>query len=194
MRCLVFVFAIGLAAASAARGAEKSAIVKVGNARFTVVAKECIRLEYSETGKFIDSPSYFAANRSAVYKNFKLTKKGGATTIDTGEIALTYTPDGKPFSKGNLKAAIKKDGGTVVWLPGMENMGNLGGTIRTVDGLMGPVDLGEGVISRCRKLRRATSARLVQRSRAFSWLSCLSVSWTVARSSPLSRWRSSPRR
>lgn len=148
MRCLVGACVIGVAVSTATLAAEKSAIVTVGNARFTVVAKECIRMEYSAAGKFIDEPSYFAANRSAAYKDFKLTKKGGSTVIDTGAIKLEYTPDGKSFWKNNLRAEIKKGAGTVEWLPGMENKGNLGGTIRTVDGVMGPVDLGEGVVSR----------------------------------------------
>ena len=34
------------------------------------------------------------------------------------------------------------------WRPGERNRKNLGGTIRTLDGVKGPVDLGEGVLSR----------------------------------------------
>ena len=37
---------------------------------------------------------------------------------------------------------------TVAWAPGASNPGNLGGTIRTLDGADGPEDLGQGVLSR----------------------------------------------
>lgn len=122
--------------------------VMSGNARFTVIAPECIRMEYSDSGEFIDSPSLFAINRDAAFKGFKQTKEGGSTVIDTGVIRLMYTPDGKPFSDANLRATITSDRFTSEWKPGMKSAGNLGGTIRTVDGVRGPVDLGEGVLSR----------------------------------------------
>lgn len=128
--------------------AEKSHILTVGNARFTVIAPECIRTEYSKDGKFIDAPSYFAVNRDAAFTEFNLSQDNGSTTIDTGKIKLTYTPDGKEFYAGNLKALIKKGDKLVEWNPEMKNENNLGGTIRTVDGVMGPVDLGEGLLSR----------------------------------------------
>ena len=31
-------------------------IIRVGNARFTVIAPECIRMEHSPTGEFVDAP------------------------------------------------------------------------------------------------------------------------------------------
>jgi len=141
--------AIACAATSAgASAAQNSAVVTAGNARFTVVDRLCVRMEYSAKKKFVDEPSYFAANRSAAFKEYKLSRKRDATVIDTGAIRLEYTPDGKQFNAKNLKATIKKGAGTVEWRPGAANTGNLGGTIRTVDGVMGPVDLGEGVLSR----------------------------------------------
>lgn len=119
-----------------------------GNARFTVITPNCIRLEYAADGHFVDSPSLFAANREARSGAFRLTKSAGGETIDTGTIRLTYTPDGKEFSPANLKASIKRDGGAAAWTPGADNPGNLGGTIRTLDGVSRPVGLGEGVLSR----------------------------------------------
>ncbi len=127
---------------------QKSSIITVGKARFSVMDKECIRLEYSETGKFVDAPSYFAINRNTSFKNFKLTKSSAGVSIDTGIIKLDYKQDGKPFSEKNIKATIKKGNETITWTPGMPNDGNLGGTIRTVDGVYGPVYLGEGVLSK----------------------------------------------
>ena len=120
----------------------------VGNARFTVLTPLCIRLEYAPGGKFVDQPSLFAANRQARSDAFHLTQAGGATTLDTGAIRLTYTPDGQPFSPSNLQAVIHNGGVTAHWTPGAPNPGNLGGTIRTLDGADGPEDLGQGLISR----------------------------------------------
>ena len=135
-----------LCGASYAESAD--AVIEEGSARFTVIAAECIRIEYSRDGKFTDRPSYFAVNRDEGFREFKIVRKDKTLSIDTGKMILTYIPDGKPFHEGNLMAEIKKGGETAVWKPGMENAGNLGGTIRTVDGVYGPVDLGHGVLSR----------------------------------------------
>jgi hypothetical protein len=117
----------------------------VGQARFSVLTPNCIRIEYSRNGKFVDDPSLFAANRKSRFDAFKLEKNGNRTIIDTGAIRLSYSPDGKALSAGNLSARIKN--GTD-WTPGAKNRNNRGGTIRTLDGVSGPVDLGEGVLSR----------------------------------------------
>ena len=122
--------------------------VMSGNARFTVITPNCIRLEYAANGVFVDAPSLFAANRAARFNGFKQAQAGGTTTIDTGAIRLTYTPDGQPFSSANLRAVIKKGAHDVPWTPGAANPGNLGGTIRTLDGADGPEDLGQGLLSR----------------------------------------------
>jgi alpha-glucosidase (family GH31 glycosyl hydrolase) len=119
--------------------------VIVGQARFSVLTPNCIRIEYSRDGKFVDAPSLFAANRKASFDGFKLEKSGNSTIIDTGAIRLSYSPDGKALSAVNLSATIKN--GTD-WTPGARNRNNLGGTIRTLDQVSGPVDVGQGVLSR----------------------------------------------
>ncbi len=121
--------------------------VTVGKARFTVITPNCIRVEYAPSGRFVDAPSLFAVRRAA-RGGFRLTRGTANTVIDTGALRLTYTPDGKPFSPDNLKAVVKKGQGDVTWVPGAPNPGNLGGTIRTLDGADGPEDLGQGLLSR----------------------------------------------
>ncbi|MBU1048034.1 MAG: DUF5110 domain-containing protein [Candidatus Omnitrophica bacterium] len=120
----------------------------MGEARFTVIAPECIRMEYSKTAKFIDARSTFAINRKAAFKDFKILQQGNKTIIDTGKLELIYSPDGNPFNPQNLKAYIKKGKETIEWVPGKQNQQNLGGTIRTLDGVRGPVDLGDGLLAR----------------------------------------------
>lgn len=134
---------------STAHAAPQNPLV-VGHARFSVLTPNCIRLEYSPANRFVDAPSLFAANRSARFNGFKLQKSGRKITLDTGAIQLSYLDDGAPFSARNLSATIRGDAafGTRVWTPGLRNTGNLGGTIRTLDTISGPVDLGQGVLSR----------------------------------------------
>ena len=119
-----------------------------GNARFTVITPECIRIEYAGDGKFIDARSLFAVEREARSEQFELKRENGTVTIDTGVIRLRYKPDDHPLNAENLSAEIVFPGGGTTWTPGSPNPGNLGGTIRTLDQVRGPVDLGEGLLSR----------------------------------------------
>ena len=127
------------------KSAARSHQIVVGQARFSVLTPHCIRLEYARDGKFVDAPSLFAANRAARFDAFKIGKSGKSTVIDTGAVRLSYTPNGLPFSPANLSAKIR---GGKDWTPGIKNSGNLGGTLRTLDGASGPVNVGEGVLSR----------------------------------------------
>ncbi|MBI2931235.1 MAG: DUF5110 domain-containing protein [Planctomycetes bacterium] len=127
---------------------QEKAVVEAGKARFTVITPECIRIEYSESGTFIDAKSLFAVNRDAGFLNYEVLRDGGVTIIDTGRIRLVYTEDGRPLGPHNLKALIRHGDAFVQWVPGQKNKENLGGTIRTLDGVHGPVSLGEGLLSR----------------------------------------------
>ncbi len=144
-RLLVIVF---LLAAVLARADQPDAKVVVGKARFTVIAPECIRIEYATDGKFVDAKSMFAVGRDAVWRGFKLSRDGSNVIIDTGKIRLQYRPDDEPFNQGNLRARIARGAEWVDWWPGLPNQQNLGGTIRTLDRVKGPVDLGDGVLAR----------------------------------------------
>ncbi|BCM88636.1 oligosaccharide 4-alpha-D-glucosyltransferase [Abditibacteriota bacterium] len=133
-----------LGAAQYAEAAPQNPIV-VGGARFSVLTPNCIRIEYAPDGHFVDAPSLFAVNRQTRFEAFKLEKSAKRTVIDTGAIRLSYSPNGQTFSAINLSATIK-DGTN--WTPGTKNRGNLGGTRVALDTIKGPVDVGQGVISR----------------------------------------------
>ncbi len=137
----------GLGSASAAVQAADGQIV-VGSARFTVITPGLIRMEYSPSGKFVDEASWLAVNRAARFAGAKIATDGPSATIDTGEIHLSFHDDGKPFSPANLSAEIHVGDTSVTWRPGTPNSGNLGGTIRTLDGAHQAIPLGEGVLSR----------------------------------------------
>lgn len=116
-----------------------------GHARFTVITPHLVRMEYSPTSDFVDDPSYFAANRQA-QSDATGVEENGVLRIATTGFALQFKDNGKPFSPDNL--TITLPGTSKPWHPGDKPSGNLGGTIRTVDGVSAPVSLGEGVLSR----------------------------------------------
>ena len=126
----------------------KNPVIIDGKARFTIINQRCIRLEYSQSGKFIDNPSLFAANRNVDFKEFSIKNIDGKTIIRTSRFALTYKPDGKPFSQENLEVYIQKGKRRVRWVPGLKNKINLGGTLRTLDQVKGKVTLDDGLLSK----------------------------------------------
>lgn len=144
-----FILLTSLSIGLTAHAAPNNPIV-VGKARFTVLTPNCIRLEYAPNGRFVDEPSLFAINRGARYSNFKMRQTGRTTTLETPGMVLTYTDDGKAFSADNLGALIRANGQfrSRRWTPLSKNTGNLGGTTRTLDQVSGPIDTGDGVLSR----------------------------------------------
>lgn len=123
--------------------ATQAGVEEIGNARFTVVTPNLIRMEYHPKGQFVDDPSIFAVNRELRFRDYRAEISGKTLTIDTGKMRLHYTDDGKPLSQENLKVSING----VKWVPGLPNRGNLGGTSRTLDGQSRPFMLDDGVLS-----------------------------------------------
>jgi len=129
--------------------------IKIGHARFTVLAREAIRMEYSPTSNFVDEPSLFASKRTPKLSpeekaSLIIAVNGNVLTIKTGKILLTYTDDGVPFHSGNPSAVItdSKHRFTQNWTFGQKNTDNLGGTLRSLDLVAGAVPLDEGLISK----------------------------------------------
>jgi len=130
-------------------GKKQNPVVVVDkNARFTIISDGLIRMEYSDSGKFIDDKSLFAIHRNVLITNFSLEQKDGKTTIKTSKMELVYMPNGKPFSESNLQISLKTGATQVSWKPGDKNKQNLGGTLRTLDGVSKEVTLPEGLLSR----------------------------------------------
>jgi alpha-glucosidase len=151
--------------------ADPKAIVTLGNARFTVLTPELIRMEWAADGKFEDHASFVFLNRRLPVPKFEKIETGTANgalrsnsspqpmnqpdsglTIKTSALTLTYHPssDGK-FTADNLAIELTVDGKPVVWHPGLEDPENLQGTTRTLDGALGsktkePIE--QGLVSR----------------------------------------------
>ena len=130
--------------------ADAKAVVTSGNARFTVLTPQLIRMEWSADGLFEDRATLTFVNRETPVPEFKVRESKSKLTITTPALTLTYLKNGK-FSDKNLKAVFTLNGKEVVWTPGMENPQNLLGTTRTLDGADGsklkePME--QGILSR----------------------------------------------
>ena len=136
--------------------ADPHAVVTIGNARFTILTPQLIRMEWAADGKFEDHASFVFLNRRLPVPKFtsSIKKDGESETLQlkTEALSLTYVPagDGK-FTPDNLHVEFTLNGNQVTWRPGMQDTGNLMGTTRTLDGALGnktrePIDA--GLISR----------------------------------------------
>ena len=130
--------------------ADAKAVVTSGNARFTVLTPQLIRMEWSADGQFEDRATLTFVNRETPVPEFKVRESRSKLTITTPALTLTYLKNGK-FSDKNLKAVFTLNGKEVVWTPGMDNPQNLLGTTRTLDGADGsklkePME--QGILSR----------------------------------------------
>ena len=120
------------AAAAGNPKADPRAVVEAGNARFTVLTPQLIRMEWSEDGRFEDRATLTFVNRETPVPDFKVRDTKSRLTITTPALTLTYTKGGK-FSDKNLKAVFRLNGREVVWTPGTEDPQNLMGTTRTLE-------------------------------------------------------------
>jgi alpha-glucosidase len=147
--------------------ADPRAVVTVGNARFTVLTPELIRMEWAADGKFEDHASFVFLNRRmpvpAFTKSFtssadasdakgsmRLPQNG--IRIETKALSVSYTELGDGhFTEDNLKITLQVDGKPTVWHFGDKDPENLQGTTRTLDGALGSKTvepIGEGLVSR----------------------------------------------
>jgi alpha-glucosidase (family GH31 glycosyl hydrolase) len=141
--------------------ADPKAVVTVGNARFTVLTPQLIRMEWSADGKFEDHASLVFINRRLPVPKFtaqvlprsSLMSPPLIETIQTDALRLNYAPAGDGhFTADGLSITVKDvDGKQVIWHPGDTDPENLQGTTRTLDGALGSKTkepIGPGLISR----------------------------------------------
>jgi alpha-glucosidase len=128
--------------------ADPAAIVVSGQARFTVLTPQLIRMEWSQTGRFEDRASLVFINRRLPVPAYKAANADRYLTIATGKLRLRYREGSGRFTAENLEISFQLNSNTITWHPGMPDRGNLHGTTRTLDGAKGPVPLGSGLVSR----------------------------------------------
>ncbi|KAF1915705.1 alpha-xylosidase [Ampelomyces quisqualis] len=124
--------------------AHVDAIVAGDKYRFTVLTDGLLRFEWAEDGKFEDRASTFAINRRLAVPDFYVWDRGHGIEIVTKRLHVVYNK--KKFSSDGLKINLK-GAVTGTWTYG-QDVSNLGGTIRTLDGVNGRTNLDHGVLSR----------------------------------------------
>lgn len=136
--------------------APDEAVVVSGNARFTVLTPEMIRIEYSDSGIFENRATFAIQNRQMdVVPAFKTTEDDDYLYITTDKLNLKYrkgtNPQTQPASDRNLSITMTHHGLPVNWYPGKPDPLNLKGTCRTLDGCNGDnkrAEMENGLISR----------------------------------------------
>jgi len=137
--------------------ANPEAVVISENVRFTILTPGLIRMEWAEDEVFEDHASLVFVNRNLPVPEFKTQEENDWLIIETENINLKYKLNSGKFTAENLQIDFSIDGAKKVWKPGMENKGNLNGTLRTLDGFDGeimhwstkkPIELKPGILSR----------------------------------------------
>ncbi|HEY1807932.1 MAG TPA: TIM-barrel domain-containing protein, partial [Acidobacteriaceae bacterium] len=134
--------------------ANPAAVVQFGDARFTVLTPQLIRMEWAADHRFEDHASLVFLNRRLPAPRFTQHRSGNTLNLETSALHLTYDntgPDDGRFSADNLTITFSLDGKTVTWHPGLADPENLQGTTRTLDGALGShtrEPIGQGLVSR----------------------------------------------
>lgn len=127
----VFAISSALCGASAQTfhgAADPRAIVVSGQARFTVLTPQLIRMEWAEDSHFEDHASLVFINRLMPVPPFQKTEQDGWLALKTQKLTLEYKESSGTFTRDNLSVNFTVDGKDIVWHPGDADTGNLGGT------------------------------------------------------------------
>lgn len=125
--------------------ADKKAIVCGEKVRFTILTPRMIRVEYSECNTFEDRASQTFWYREQPVPEFGVKNDGKKIEVTTEYLHLSYVGEGRPFQKDTLSIKIRNIDKT--WHYGDEDMKNLFGTARTLDGVDGELELEKGLVS-----------------------------------------------
>ena len=83
----------------------QSAVLQGQKFRISILTERLIRLEYSETGKFVDLASALVVNRNFPFPEFLVKEDGGNFYIETKYMTLKYAKESK-FTEKSLSAVI----------------------------------------------------------------------------------------
>ncbi len=126
--------------------ADPDAVVRLNNARFTVLTSRLIRMEFQPDGRFTDRASQIFWYRKQPVPSFVVEQKGGRLIIETDYLRLVYDQTEAGFAAETLAITLKES--QTVWHYGDEDSGNLLGTTRTLDQVSGATKLEPGLLSR----------------------------------------------
>lgn len=121
--------------------ADPACVVSGDKWRFSILSDRVIRMEYSETGEFIDAQTQIVLNRKFPVPEFQVYDKGDTMQIATKYLLLSY--DKKPFSSEGLQIQMMGNPWlfkTSNWFYGdaeLLDRDNLGGSATTLDNAVG---------------------------------------------------------
>ncbi|MDX2110315.1 MAG: glycoside hydrolase family 31 protein [Verrucomicrobiota bacterium] len=111
-----------------------------GQARFTWLTSRLLRLEWASDGVFEDRPTLAVANRCTPAVKHTTVQEQGKLVSETTHLKVEYKDDGKAFHPKNLRISFTHKGKAAHWKPGQIDALNLGGTLRTLDGMNGDIE------------------------------------------------------
>ena len=113
--------------------------------RFTVLTSRLIRMEYAASGIFEDRASQKVFYRDFPACAFDYKQEKGILTLETEHLVLRYQ-ENAPFAADTLSMKLKTEPASC-WNFG-ESYEDLGGTVKTLDNVDGPITLERGLCSR----------------------------------------------
>ena len=126
-------------------GAKAENTVTGDRYRITVLTEGLLRLEYSGDGIFEDRATQTVLNRDFPAVEYEVKETEEELILVTNRLRLTYNR--KEFNPRGLMIQVYGTGGGTTWHYGDE-LHDLRGTARTLDGVDGACELGHGLISR----------------------------------------------
>ncbi len=117
--------------------ADDAQVVVAGAVRVTVLTDRLLRIEHAADGCFEDRPTLTVVNRRFPAVPFRSRRDGDSLVVDTGPVRLEVDDVTRPFHPRRVRARIGDGDRTVTWTFGKVDRGNLGGTVRTLDGWKG---------------------------------------------------------
>jgi alpha-glucosidase (family GH31 glycosyl hydrolase) len=127
---------------------DPAAVVTVPQARFTVLEARLIRMEYSPTGQFENRASQAFWFRYQPVPEYRVQRSADLLQIETEQLSLRYRISPAGFTHSSLAVTVKSTGKTWRFGDPPSKGENLGGTIRTLDGVRGHVHLDPGLMGR----------------------------------------------
>lgn len=124
-----------------------AAVIRGNGYRITMLTQRLIRLEYDARNRFEDRPTQTVLNRNFSVPGFEVHDRTDSLEVSTPYLRLFY--DKRLFSPSGLRIELSGNYSNYrsVWRYG-DKLETLGGTARTLDAADGPVELGDGLLSR----------------------------------------------
>ena len=85
--------------------ANPSAIIKGKNFRFTVLSERLIRIEYSSSGAFVDTPTQLVLCRNFAVPKFEVNQDSRFLELSTKYFKLAYTKE-SPITSSSLRVSL----------------------------------------------------------------------------------------